>query len=168
VENIFKGGGDVDFVAVIGRTLSQEADRRLGHVLPFVKRFGTDFAQAVSSKVASARVYGPIYFRVALEGMISGSHYDTNDAEDGDCNGDGRVNRHPVDQDAVLDLLWKYIVNDTIGTLRDACDKVFADRGVKDGSLAFVKTQSVLKFQRAEAVRILGREFLAAAERERK
>jgi hypothetical protein len=133
-----------------------------------VKRFGTDFAQVVSSKVASARVYGPIYFRVALEGMISGSHYDTNDAEDGDCNGDGRVNRHPVDQDAVLDLLWKYIVNDTIGTLRDACDKVFADRGVKDGSLAFVKTQSVLKFQRAEAVRILGREFLAAAERERK
>ena len=165
VEFIFREGGDVNFVAVIGRTLSQEADQRLGHVLPFVKRVSTDFAQSVSSKVASARVYGPIYFRVALEGLVSGSHYDKT-TEDGDC--DNRSGKHPVDQDAVLDLLWKYVVNDTVGTLREACDKVFADRGVRDGSLAFVKTQSLLKYQRAEAVRILGREFLAAAERERK
>jgi hypothetical protein len=118
-EFIFRDGGDADFVALIGRTMSQEADRRLGHVLPFVKRVGSDFAQVVSSKVASARVYGPIYFRVALEGMISGSHYDKNDIDDGDCNSDNRSNRHPVDQDAVLELLWQYVSNDTIHTLRE-------------------------------------------------
>ena len=165
VEFIFREGGDANFVALIGRTLSQEADRKLGHVLPFVKRVGTDIAQSVSSKVASARVYGPIYFRVALEGLVSGSHYDKT-TEDEDCN--SRSGRHPVDQDAVLDLLWKYVVNDTVGTLRAACDKMFSDRGVRDGSLAFVKTQSLLKYQRAEALRIIGREFVAAADRVRK
>ena len=167
VNVIFQEGGDADFVALIGRTLSQEADRRLGHVLPFVKRVSSDFAHVVSSKVASAKVYGPIYFRVALEGMVSGSYYDKNDTDE-DCNNDSRSSRHPVDQDAILDLLWQYISNDSIHTLREACGKVFADQGVRDGSLAFVKTQSLLKFQRAEAVQILGREFLAAAERERK
>lgn len=169
VELIFKEGGDTDFVALIGRTLSQEADRRLGHVLPFVKRVSSDFAHAVSSKVASARVYGPIYFRIALEGMLSGSHYDKANTDEGDCNSDGSSGRHHVNQDAVLELLWQYISNDSIHTLREACGKVFADQGVRDGSLAFVKTQSLLKFQRAEAVKILGREFLAAAaEREKK
>ncbi|KAL7509267.1 hypothetical protein ACHAXN_006284 [Cyclotella atomus] len=169
-EFILRDGGDSDFVALIGRTMSQEADRRLGHMLPFVKRVSSDFAHVVSSKVASARVYGPIYFRVALEGMVSGSYYDKNDTDDGDCTSDSRSNRHSVDQDAVLELLWQYISTDTIHILREACGKVFADQGVSDGgSLAFVKTnQSILKFQRAEAIKILGREFVTAAERARK
>ncbi|KAL3796405.1 hypothetical protein HJC23_004202 [Cyclotella cryptica] len=163
VDFILREGADVDFVAVIGRTLLQEADQRLGHVLPFVKRVGSDFAQVVTSKVASARVYGPIYFRIALEGMLSGSHYNRREPDEGDCSGGNLSDRHLVDQDAVLDLLWQYIVNDTVATLREACNKLFADQGVRDGNLAFVKTQSLLKYQRAEAVRILGREFLAAS-----
>lgn len=167
VEFIFKEGGDVEFIELIGKTLSQEADRRLGHVLPFVKRLSTDVAHKISAKVASARVYGPIYFRVALEGVLSGSYYDNNEKND-DCGSGSRSHRHPVDQDAVLDLLWKYVVDDTTNTLRDACNKLFADQGVRDGSLAFVKTNSLLKFQRAEPIRILGREFLAAVERKKK
>ncbi|KAL7486389.1 hypothetical protein ACHAW6_011979 [Cyclotella cf. meneghiniana] len=163
VNFILREGADLDFVAVIGRTLLQEADQRLGHVLPFVKRAGSDFVQVVSYKVASARVYGPIYFRIALEGMVSGSHYNRRDSDEGDCDGENLSNRHPVDQDAVLDLLWQYIVNDTVATLREACTKLFSDQGLRDGNLAFVKTQSFLKYQRAAAIRILGREFLTAS-----
>jgi hypothetical protein len=162
VDEILKEG-DKDFVAVIGRTLVQEADQRLGLVMPFVKGIGSGFARAVSSKVASARVYGPIYFRIALEGMVSNSYYDKNDTGDGDCSGKNRSGRHPVDQEAVLKLLWQYVVNDTVVALQEACNKVFADQGVRDGNLAFVKTQSLLKYHRAEAIRILGREFLAAS-----
>ena len=168
VEFILKEGGDVEFVELIGKTLSQEADRRLGRVLPFVKRVSADVAHQVSSKVASARVYGPIYFRVALEGVLSGAYYENNATNDGDCGTGSRAHRHPVDQDAILDLLWKYVVDDTTNTLREACNKVFADQGVRDGSLAFVKTQSLLKYQRAEPIRILGNEFLTAVERKRK
>ena len=164
---ILREGGEFSdaFLTVIGRTLLQEADGRIGYVLPFVKKASSDFGQLVTSKIASARVYAPIYFRVALEGMVSTSYYDTksDESDTDDCSSGKRSNKHPVDQDAVLDLLWQYVVNDSVQVLREACEKLFADRGVKDVNLAFVQTPSLLKHQRAEALKILAREFLAVS-----
>ena len=45
----------------------------------------------------------------------------------------------------MLDLLWQYVVNDSVATIRDACEKVSDDRGIRDNSLAFVQTPSLIK-----------------------
>ena len=55
---------------VIGSTLSQKADQRLGNVMPFGRAFSSDVTQMVISKVARARVYVSIYFWAALDGLI--------------------------------------------------------------------------------------------------
>ena len=109
--------------------------------------------------------FAPVYFKAALSGLILGSFKkdDLDDDDGSDCYGRHKSNKESVDQDAVLDLLWQYVVNDTVSTLRLACEKLFSDRGVRDGSLAFVKTASLIKYQRAEAIRILAKEMLAVS-----
>lgn len=55
--------------------------------------------------------------------MVSGFHYDKDDEETSGCSCARRSSRHQVDQDAILDLLWQYVVNDTVVTLREASNK---------------------------------------------
>jgi len=161
---ILQGGGEptAAFLRVIGKTLLEDADQHIGYVLPFVRKTFSDSSQKVKSSIANARVYAPIYFRAALEGLVLGSFNDRESDDPGDCSGGRQSNKEPVDQDAVLNLLWNYVVADTVATLRGACEKVFADRGASDASLAFVKAPSLIKYQRAEAIRILANEMLAA------
>ena len=99
---------------------------------------------------------------------VSASYYfpcalinDKEEEEDGDCSSRSS-NREAVDQDAILDLLWQYIVNDSVVTLRAACEKLFSDRGVNT-KLAFVETPSLLKHRRGMAIRILAKEMLSAS-----
>jgi len=152
--------------------------------MSFVRKKLLETTRRVRSTFSNARVYAPIYFRAALEGLAlgggggPGGEYDSSSSssEDDadDCSGVGgssKSNKEHVDQDAVLDLLWQYVVNDSVATLRGACARVFADRGGSSGDtrgagLAFVKTPpspSLVKYQRAEAVRILARELIAAS-----
>ena len=70
----------------------------------------------------------------------------------------------------MLNLLGQYVVNDSVATLRGACARVFANQGgsgdARGAGLAFVKTlpsPSLVKYQTAEAVRILARELIAAS-----
>ena len=163
VELILKDGGEPAFLRVIGKTLLEEAGT--GHVLPFVRKTVSNQRQKIKSSIANARVFAPVYFKAALSGLILGSFKkdDLDDDDDSDCYGRHKSNKESVDQDAVLDLLWQYVVNDTVSTLRLACEKLFSDRGVRDGSLAFVKTASLIKYQRAEAIRILAKEMLAVS-----
>lgn len=165
---ILRSGGEeitAAFLRVVGSTLREEADQHIGYVLPFVRKTISESSQRVKSSIANARVYAPIYFRAALEGLVMGSSYDDgeSDADDVDCTGRRKSSKEPVSQDAVLDLLWQHVLNDSVATLRAACEKVFADRGARDASLAFVKSPSMVKYQRAEAIRILANEMIAAS-----
>lgn len=163
VNKILRMGGEptVAFLRVIGNTLSEEADRQIGLVVPFVRKAITNTNQKVKSIFANARVYAPVYFRATLESLVLGDHTEQYDTDD--CS--GNRTRDPVDQEAVLDLLWQYVVGDTVTVLREACDKVFADRGASDANLAFIQTPALMKYQRskkAEALRILANAFLHA------
>mmetsp|Transcript_33302 Transcript_33302/g.69999 ORF Transcript_33302/g.69999 Transcript_33302/m.69999 type:complete len:559 (+) Transcript_33302:16-1692(+) len=165
---ILREGGEptAAFLRVIGRTMMEEADQRIGHVLPFVRKKLSVSSQKFRSSMANIRVYAPIYFRTALERVVSGDYDGRESDDDDDCSGGHNSRNENVDQVAVLDLLWQYVVNDSVATLREACEKVFADQGARDVSLAFVRTPSLMKYhraKRADAVRILAREMLAAS-----
>mmetsp|Transcript_35581 Transcript_35581/g.74998 ORF Transcript_35581/g.74998 Transcript_35581/m.74998 type:complete len:680 (-) Transcript_35581:71-2110(-) len=165
---ILQEGGEptAAFLRLIGRTLMEEADQQTGHMLPFVRKTVSDSSLKVKSSIANARLYGPIYFRAALEGLVLGAHNGGENGDSGGCSGSRKSNKDSVDQHAVLDLLWQYVVNDTVVTLREASGKVFADRPASDTSLAFVQTPSMIKYQKtkkAKAIRILAREMMAAS-----
>ncbi|KAL7548475.1 hypothetical protein ACHAWF_011755 [Thalassiosira exigua] len=162
---ILRGGGE-SLLGVIGNTLSREANQQTGFVVPFVRKSFSDSSQKVKSSIANAKVYLPIYFRLALEGLLLGNFSGKKGEGSDDCSGSHKPSKEFVDQDAVLDLLWQYVVNDTVVTLREACAKIFADRGTRDAGYAFLQTPAWIKHQRAkraEAVRILAREMLAVS-----
>jgi len=162
---ITQNGRDNAFLAVIGKTLQQESERRLGRVIPFVRKASSDIGQLITTKMAAARVYAPVYLRVAFEGMASGTYYsgaNEQAAKQDEC-ADRMSDRHRVDQDSILDLLWQYVVTDCVSVLRDACDKMFADRSEKEVNFAFVQTPSIIKARKAEALGILAKELLAVA-----
>ncbi|KAL7465140.1 hypothetical protein ACHAXS_005467 [Conticribra weissflogii] len=160
---ILHNGGEHAFLTVIGKTLQQESERRLGRVIPFVKKASSDIAQLITSKVAGARVYAPVYLRVAIDGMASASYYaganEKAEEEQDNCS-DRLSDTHRVDQEAVLDLLWQYVVTDCLGVMRDACEKLFADQSEKETKFAFLQTPSLIKIRKAEALGILAKELL--------
>lgn len=189
-----RSGGEESTAAllwIIGTTLLEEADQHAGGAMvpmSFVRKTLLETTRRVRSTFSNARIYAPIYFRAALEGLALGgggggggpggdygsSSTSLEDDNADDCSGVGgrnkKSNKERVDQDAVLDLLWQYVVNDSVATLQGACARVFTDRGgsgdTRGAGLAFLKTPpspSLVKYQRADAVRILARELIAAS-----
>ena len=146
------------FLRIIGRTLLEEADNKLSR---FMRKTVSESGQKLKVAQLKMLVYFPVYLKAALSGLVMG-RFNDKEEEDGDCSSRSS-NREAADQDAILDLLWQYIVSDTVATLRAACEKLFSDRGVNTKLLAFVETPSLLKHRRGTAIRILAKEMLSAS-----
>ncbi len=132
-----RSGGEESTAAllwIIGTTLLEEADPHAGGAMvpvSFVRKTLSKTTRRVRSTFSNARA---IYFRAALEGLSLGggrgggpggdygsSSASSEDDDADDCSGVGgrnkKSNKEHVDQDAVLDLLWQYVVNDSVATL---------------------------------------------------
>lgn len=157
VQSILKNDGEPMFLRIIGRTLLEEADNKLRR---FMRKTVSESGHKLKVAQLKMLVYGPVYLKAALSGLVMG-RFNDKEEEDGDCSSRSS-NREAADQDAILDLLWQYIVSDTVATLRAACEKLFSDRGVNT-KLAFVETPSLLKHRRGTAIRILAKEMLSAS-----
>ena len=151
-----KNDGEPMFLRVIGKTLLEESDNKLSR---FMRKTVSESGQKLKVAQLKMLVYGPVYLKAALSGGMG--RFNDKEEEDGDCSSRSS-NREAADQDAILDLLWQYIVNDTVATLRAACEKLFSDRGVNT-KVAFVETPSLLKHRRGTAIRILAKEMLSAS-----
>ena len=132
-----RSGGEESTAAllwIIGTTLLEEADPHAGGAMvpvSFVRKTLSKTTRRVRSTFSNARA---IYFRAALEGLSLGggrgggpggdygsSSASSEDDDADDCSGvrgrNKKSNKEHVDQDAVLDLLWQYVVNDSVATL---------------------------------------------------
>ena len=100
----------------------------------------------------------PAYFRAVLGGLVLGD-VASRDEDTEDCS-DRRRQGSADERDRALELLWSYVEEDCVTTLRSAIEKFFHDRGGQHSEVEFA---NLVKYQRANIVKILGEEMIAVA-----
>mmetsp|Transcript_16195 Transcript_16195/g.37411 ORF Transcript_16195/g.37411 Transcript_16195/m.37411 type:complete len:579 (-) Transcript_16195:52-1788(-) len=155
---LLREGADPKLLILIGQTLVQEANSRLNNAaVSIVHRTLRDAKRKTKTQLLRSRINLPAYFRAALEGLVMGDVARSRDEDTENCS--PRRRRGTADErDKALELLWSFVEEDIGTTLRNAIEKFFHDSRGQDSAVAFA---NLVKYQRANAVKILGEEMIA-------